>query len=135
MDRFLTRDAALIVGANLIPLTGVLFAGWDSFTLLMLYWFETAVIGVWICIAVSIARQPMLDIKANNGQPIKPGIGIGLFIAAHAGIFMFVHLFFLIGFREIGGGVRPLDIVELIPDLLIAKGLWCRWPACSSSAG
>lgn len=124
MERLLTRDAALIAGANLIPLAGVLFAGWDPFTLLMLFWFETAVIGLWICVAVSIARQDAIDIKVSNGQGVRPGIGIGLFIAAHAGVFMLVHLFFLLGFRDMGSHAPEPGLLDLFPSLLFQRGLW-----------
>ncbi len=37
----------LLILANLVPLAGVLFLGWDLFTLLVLYWLENAVIGVY----------------------------------------------------------------------------------------
>lgn len=38
--------AILLLLANLIPAYGVLYAGWDLFRLLFLYWFETVVIAV-----------------------------------------------------------------------------------------
>lgn len=126
MGNVATRDAALIVGANAIPVLGVLFAGWDTFTLLLLFWFESAVIGFWVCIAVTIGRQEMLTIAeskaAKGSMSLRPGIGAGLFIAAHAGIFMAVHLFFLVGFREMSGG--GFDIGTIIPVQLIERGLW-----------
>jgi hypothetical protein len=44
--RHLLRPSVLIlVAANLVPLVGVIFWGWDAFVLLMLYWLETAVIA------------------------------------------------------------------------------------------
>ena len=76
------RDAALIVGANAIPLLGVLFAGWDAFTVLMLFWFESAVIGFWVCVAVAVSRQAEFKVQESAGAPIRPGIGAALFIAA-----------------------------------------------------
>lgn len=127
MGNVATRDAALIVGANAIPILGVLLAGWDTFTLLILFWFESAVIGLWVCVAVTIGRQEMLAIAesktAKGSMSLRPGIGAGLFIAAHAGIFMFVHLFFLVGFREISGS-GAFDVGSIIPVQLIERGLW-----------
>ena len=39
--RLLLRPSVLIlVAANLVPLIGVIFWGWDAFVLLMLYWLE-----------------------------------------------------------------------------------------------
>ncbi len=40
-----TPSVASLVLANLIPLVGTLFFGWSSGVILVLYWFETAVIG------------------------------------------------------------------------------------------
>ncbi len=37
---------ALLVGANLVPLVGVLFLGWDLATLVALYWLENGVVGI-----------------------------------------------------------------------------------------
>lgn len=38
-------DLAVLVGVNLVPLAGVVFFGWDPFTVVFLYWLEN-VIGV-----------------------------------------------------------------------------------------
>ena len=42
----------ILVAANLLPIVGVVFWGWDAFVLLMLYWLETAVIGFWTIVRV-----------------------------------------------------------------------------------
>lgn len=120
------RDAALIVGANAIPLLGVLLAGWDAFTVLMLFWLESAVIGIWVCVAVAISRQGPLEIQGMKGPPVQPGIGTALFILAHAGIFMLVHMFFLMGFNDIEGGGPDgfFNPVATIGNQLIGHGLW-----------
>ena len=44
---------ASLIAANLVPLIGVLFLGWTSGIVLMLYWVETAVIGFY-----SILKMP-----------------------------------------------------------------------------
>jgi hypothetical protein len=118
-----TRDAALIVGANAIPLLGVVLAGWDAFTLLMLYWFESAVIGIWVCVSVAMGdgRIEMFGATGDKGG-FASGTGMALFIAAHAGIFMFVHLFFLFGFASINNVDEPG--MDVLLTLLIDKGLW-----------
>ena len=117
-----TRDAALIVGANAIPLLGVVLAGWDAFTLLMLYWFESAVIGIWVCVSVAMGdgRIEMLGATGDKGG-FASGTGMALFIAAHAGIFMFVHVFFLFGFASINNVDEPG--MDVLLTLLIDKGL------------
>lgn len=126
MGNVTARDAALIVGANAIPLLGVLLAGWDAFTVLMLFWFESAVIGFWVCVAVAISHQDQMNIRNLQGPPVRPGLAAALFIAAHAGIFMLVHFFFLMGFREIGdlpsaGFFNPGEVIE---TQFLEQGLW-----------
>ena len=99
-----------------------MLAGWDAYTILMLYWFETAVIGLWVCAAVAISPRDSLNLPVDNGQKTKAGVGLALFIAAHAGIFMFVHLMFLTGFQMVSMSSGPSG-----PDfghLLFERGLW-----------
>jgi hypothetical protein len=71
---------------------------------------------------VTFSRQDTLTLRVARGEAIRPGLGIGLFIAAHAGVFMFVHMFFIFGFREISGmhGSGPSDLIAL----LLEGGLW-----------
>ena len=123
LERYLTRDMALLVAANAIPLLGVLLAGWDAFTLLILYWFESAVIGLWVCVAIGMSTEK-LAIFTRAGDPNAPsGIGAALFVAAHAGIFMFVHLMFLVGFRSVSSSGMD-DVPALLMRLLLEEGLW-----------
>ena len=35
----------LLIGANLVPLIGVLFFKWDIFSIMLLYWLESGVVG------------------------------------------------------------------------------------------
>lgn len=120
---YVTRDVALLVGANLIPLLGVLLAGWDPFTLLMLYWFESAVIGFWVCVAVATSRDQFSLFQQPGAQAAPSRIGEALFIAAHAGVFMFVHLFFLLGLSAVAN-LNRADDAGLLLTLLVERGLW-----------
>src|SRR5690606_19072195 len=120
---YVTRDVALPVGANLIPLLGVLLAGWDPFTLLMLYWFESAVIGFWVCVAVATSRDQFSLFPQPGALAAPSRIGEALFIAAHAGGFMFVHLFFLLGLSSVAN-LNRADDAGLLLTLLVERGLW-----------
>ena len=40
-------SSVALVAANLLPVAGVLAAGWDVADLLLVYWAESAVIGVY----------------------------------------------------------------------------------------
>ena len=72
-----------LVLANLVPLGGVLFLGWDLFSILYLYWLESAVIGIFNVIKIIIVG------------PISSILVVPFFIF-HYGMFMSGHLIFLV---------------------------------------
>lgn len=118
----MTRDSLLVVGTNLIPLVGALVAGWDGLSIMMLYWLETAVIGFWLIVLVgSSPVDPLGEKFAGKGLD---GIGLAAFVTAHAGIFMAVHLFLLLG---LFGTSRPGFMTDprwLIWELVVNRGFW-----------
>lgn len=78
---------AVLVLSNLVPLAGVLLYEWVVFELLLLFWFESLILG-----AINIARYWTLYRKRNHA-------GLLLFIpffVIHYGGFTFVHLVFLL---------------------------------------
>jgi len=85
------RRIAVIVAANLVPLASVLLFGGNILFLLFLYWAESAVVGVFNILMMATAKSE--GIKATLGKALT----IPFFIA-HYGIFMIVHLFFLLFF-------------------------------------
>ena len=72
-----------LVVANLVPLVGLLFWDWDLRSILLLYWAENAVIG-------SYNVLKMLIIGRWLALPVI------LFFLMHYGLFMAVHLFFVL---------------------------------------
>ncbi|MEK7447709.1 MAG: DUF6498-containing protein [Patescibacteria group bacterium] len=42
----LILSSAILLAVNAIPVYGVLFLGWDIFTIMMIFWIETVVIGI-----------------------------------------------------------------------------------------
>jgi hypothetical protein len=42
-----SRSAILLLAANLIPLVGVLLFDWSLLTILVLYWLENGIVGLW----------------------------------------------------------------------------------------
>jgi len=92
---------ALVV-SNVIPLWGVFEHGWSVGLLLLLYWAESAVIGV-----LNIAKMIMIDSLR--------GVGLSFFFAFHYGIFMFVHGVFVV--TMFLGGTK-LNVRVVVDDLL-----------------
>lgn len=78
----LRLSIGLLVLANLIPVVGVLLWDWDVFFLLLLFWCENVIIGIF-----GIAK-----IAVSGG-----GLFMPLFFCVHYGGFMFGHLMVLFG--------------------------------------
>jgi hypothetical protein len=55
-----SRSAVLLLLANLIPLAGVLFFGWSLLTILVLYWLENGIVGVWNVPKIIMAQGSMI---------------------------------------------------------------------------
>jgi len=79
-----------IVAANLFPVLGALLWDWTLFDVLALYWAESGVIGLF-----NVLKMVRIDTKL--------GLGLGLFFAAHFGVFMAVHGVFLVVLFSPGG--------------------------------
>lgn len=71
-----------LIAANLIPLFGVVFFGWDLRGVMLVYWAENVVVGLW-----SMVRILMIGRLA--------AVPMVIFFCFHYGIFTFVHLVFV----------------------------------------
>jgi hypothetical protein len=100
---------ALLI-ANAIPIVGVLFLGWSLMTILLLYWLENGIVGLWNVPRIALAGRS--EVPTSDGAFARPGLAratlvpffifhYGMFWVVH-GIFLFVLPFFAgLGF---GGG-------------------------------
>ena len=107
-------SAVFLVAANLVPLLGVLLWDWDVFLLLLLFWCENVVIGIF-----GIARM----IVAGKTDSAAEGLFLPLFFLVHYGGFMFGHFMVLFGMYSSaveGAGklVEPADYYLAITDRL-----------------
>ena len=55
-----SRSAVLLVLANVIPLVGVLFFGWSLITILVLYWLENGIVGLWNVPKILLAQGSVI---------------------------------------------------------------------------
>lgn len=103
---------ALIV-ANLVPLLGTLFFGWNLGDVMVLYWAETAIIGLFnVLKIIMIGRWSAL---------LAGPFFIGHFSAFMAIHFLFINLFFLGGMQSgMDSSVSDVALIfsGLIPALL-----------------
>lgn len=104
----------LLVGANLLPLAGVFLWDWDVFLLLLLFWCENVIIGLF-----GIARL----VVAADRETLVTGLFHPLFFLVHYGGFMFGHFMVLFGLytahmEDLGDSASPADYYTLIVENL-----------------
>ncbi len=86
---------------NLVPVGGVLVLGWDAMLLLLFYWIETLVIGVFNAVKIGV-----IGVAAGR-MGVLICAGLIAFFALHYGIFCSGHGAFLMMLMEFGGGSFP----------------------------
>jgi hypothetical protein len=103
---------ALLV-ANAVPLIGVLFLGWNVWTILTIYWLENGVVGVFNVLKMARAEGALPAgtgvVATVNSRPV---VGTGKrilipFFVVHYGLFWVVHGIFILTlpmFMAFGGG-------------------------------
>jgi len=121
----LSPATLILLAANLLPLAGVLFWNWDAFVILVLYWFETAIIGFWTLVRIATAsREALGGIKMEGSTSAPSPFGLALFFVAHAGIFMGVHFVFLWVLFSGDWAKRIHGPIEFVEKLIIGTDLW-----------
>jgi hypothetical protein len=81
---------ALIV-ANLVPLWGIVFSGWDAFAILLLYWAENLAVGFYTVLKMACVKVP------NPVEHLGKLFAIPFFIV-HYGGFIGIHGVFVLAF-------------------------------------
>jgi hypothetical protein len=91
-----------LITANLAPLFGILFFGWDAASIVLLYWIENLIIG-----AYNILMMILVKVKSRSAQFKK--LFIIPFFCVHFGGFCAVHGFFLLAFFKLGGDMSSFS--------------------------
>ena len=97
-----SESAVALVAANLVPLAGVLFFGWDLGSIMVLYWVESGVIAFYTVLKIAIVGK----LAALVAAPFFVG-HFGGFMAGH---FLLIYGLFL---RGQNGGWTPGVEAEL----------------------
>ena len=144
--------AALIV-ANLVPLVGVLWFGWDVWGILIIYWLENGIYGLFNVLKMRRAEGSMdgsstawaetrrrLNGFRVNGRPPSGTDKAALipFFIMHYGIFWVVHGLFVLtlplfaftganGEPDFGTTLNPLLILFALVGLFISHGVSYRF--------
>jgi hypothetical protein len=119
----LPLSTLLLLGANAVPLLGVLFLGWDLFSIMVLYWAENGIIGI-------LNVPKMLLATGEPGGPDTPAdtppavnvaakFSIVAFFVLHYGLFWTVHGVFV--FALFGPPQGPTTTVAIGVLVLFAS--------------
>ena len=102
-----------LVGANLVPLAGVLFGGWKLADVMVLFWAESAVVAFYTLLKMAVVGRWL-------------ALPAGLFFIAHFGAFMAIHFLFLyeIFVRGIGARGHEPGAYEALAGVFLPL-----WPA------
>ncbi len=106
--------AALLL-ANLVPLFGVLYLGWDVGSIVVLYWIENLVVG----------SYTLLKMLTSGGSDALPQM---LFFCIHYGLFCVIHGLAILELTRFAGELAelpaqadwpgPLVLIQMFIDLL-----------------
>ena len=94
---FTFPSAILLILVNLLPVYGVIFLNWNPFDVILLYWTENIVIGMFNFFRMLFAqgKSASLMVSSNLGVGMPGGflmnLGLGIFFLFHYGMFTLVH--------------------------------------------
>jgi hypothetical protein len=109
---WLTASSLMLIVANLVPVAGAVFFGWRLSDVMVIYWAESAVVGLFnLCKIIVIGRWGAL-----LAGPFFLG-HFGGFMVVH---FLFIYTIFIEGFSGDGPSGELNDVFSLFFDL---------WPA------
>lgn len=112
--RWSSPSTLVLILANLVPVAGTVYLGWNLGEVMVLYWAESGIIGFYnVCKMAVISRWA--------------GALSGVFFVAHYGAFMSVHFLFIYmlfvkGPQDTSGG----DLEE------VGKMFFALWPALAA---
>ena len=102
--RTLTQSDIFLIAANLLPVAGVWFFGWNPKEVFIVYCFETIIIGFYNLVKMAaITAVKKTDIWQNNGTQTRvSGLVFMLFFLVHYGMFVAIQMGLFFGVSGIG---------------------------------
>jgi hypothetical protein len=111
-------SAWVLVAANLVPLAGVLFWGWNAFVLIALFWMENVVVGVFFILR-------MLCVDPRDAALWAGKLFMVPFFCFHYGLFTTIHgalVFGIFGGKDYSP--QGLQLLEPAARAVADYGLW-----------
>lgn len=115
----IATPSRVLILSNCIPLFGVFFFGWSVFETVVLYWLESAVIGLYTVILFLL--MPILPAD-RKGTPFNAKLFLIPFFIVHYGGFMAGHLFFITLF--LGDSVRISFLGQVLEIFQKNSSIW-----------
>src|SRR6266487_294977 len=102
--RTLTQSDIFLIAANLLPVVGVWFFGWNPKEVFIVYCLETIIIGFYNLVKMAfITAVKKTDIWQNNGTQTRvSGLFFMLFFLVHYGMFVVIQMGLFFGVSGIG---------------------------------
>jgi hypothetical protein len=111
--------------ANMLQVYGVLYWGWDIFQILMLYWMETAVIGVWALLRIAVLPAGLLGQMTVNGHVVAATNTLLLQIfVPFVAISMAAHLLILWVVFSGASAESVHGPISFASQFIVASGAW-----------
>ena len=115
----------ILVVANLVPLAGVLWWGWDAFILLLLYWSETVIIAFWTIVRIAVGPSNGATGAFGGRAGAAAGrLAMAAFFTVHSGIFITVHFVFLWALFSGWWSSQVHGVGAFFRDLIVGTDLW-----------
>lgn len=116
----LAPSTLLILAANLLPLLGVVYWGWDTFLVVMLFWMETVIFAFWAMVSI------LLGVPATEKETPSLGgrVALVIFFTLHSGLFMLVHFLFLWAMFSGDWRSEIRGAEDFYSKIVVAAGLW-----------
>jgi len=111
----LPPSLVFLVVANLVPLLGVLAWGWEVFPIMLVFWLENVIVGIFFILRI-------LTAGAGAGRKLSSAYRsiISLFFAFHFGIFTLIHGMFVFilfsGEKYFSDGVGFSGLLSIITE-------------------
>lgn len=83
MKDYYYRLPVVVIGSNLLPLFGVFFLGWNLAVIMIIFWIENVIIGLFNILKMVFAKK-------GEGKFLRI-----IFFISHYGLFTFVHGVFI----------------------------------------
>lgn len=129
-----TVSLIILVGANLFPLAGVFLLGWEALDVVLFYWWETLIFGVFVLLKMVLVRYPILHFHFFKF------IWVPVFCFAYFGVFGTCYGAFMLDLfwdlrnegsvKDLIAGGPDNGILSILQDfvIIVSYNWWTRPP-------